>query len=158
VIGVSAVITMVTLGNGATQAVQTQIASLGSNLLMVMPGSASPGPAAAAGRAAVHRGRRRGHPSTDRRRGRRGAAGPRRGHRRGNGRNWATTVTGSTNAWFVTGNWKLASGRLFEPTTNSAPAPPSASSAKPCGARSSAARSVWAARRVSCASSSSRAR
>ena len=34
VIGVSAVITMVTLGHGATQAVQTQISSLGSNLLM----------------------------------------------------------------------------------------------------------------------------
>ena len=38
VIGVSAVITMVTLGKGATQAVQTQIASLGSKLLMVRPG------------------------------------------------------------------------------------------------------------------------
>jgi putative ABC transport system permease protein len=31
-----------------------------------------------------------------------------------NGRNWATTVTGSTNDWFVAGNWKLAQGRLFE--------------------------------------------
>ena len=38
VIGVSAVITMVTLGNGATQAVHNQISSLGSNLLMVRPG------------------------------------------------------------------------------------------------------------------------
>jgi putative ABC transport system permease protein len=32
-----------------------------------------------------------------------------------NGRNWATSVIGSTNAWFDTGNWKLASGRIFEP-------------------------------------------
>ncbi|MDM5181319.1 ABC transporter permease [Massilia sp. DJPM01] len=32
----------------------------------------------------------------------------------GNGRNWATSVTGSSNAWFATGNWKIASGRLFE--------------------------------------------
>jgi putative ABC transport system permease protein len=31
-----------------------------------------------------------------------------------NGRNWATNVTGSTNEWFKTGNWELASGRLFE--------------------------------------------
>jgi putative ABC transport system permease protein len=31
-----------------------------------------------------------------------------------NGRNWTTSVTGSTNAWFDTGNWKLASGRMFE--------------------------------------------
>ena len=38
VIGVSAVITMVTLGHGATQAVQLQISSLGTNLLMVRPG------------------------------------------------------------------------------------------------------------------------
>ena len=38
VIGVAAVITMVTLGNGATQAVRQQISSLGSNLLQVRPG------------------------------------------------------------------------------------------------------------------------
>ena len=38
VIGVSAVITMVTLGRGATSAVQAQIASLGTNLLQVRPG------------------------------------------------------------------------------------------------------------------------
>ena len=38
IIGVAAVITMVTLGNGATQAVKNQISSLGSNLLMVLPG------------------------------------------------------------------------------------------------------------------------
>jgi putative ABC transport system permease protein len=38
VIGVAAVITMVTLGNGATRAVAQQIASLGSNLLEVRPG------------------------------------------------------------------------------------------------------------------------
>ena len=31
-----------------------------------------------------------------------------------NGRNCATSVTGSTPAWFEAGNWKLASGRLFE--------------------------------------------
>ena len=38
VIGVAAVITMGTVGNGATLAVSRQIASLGSNLLMVRPG------------------------------------------------------------------------------------------------------------------------
>ena len=38
VIGVAAVITMVTVGNGAAQAVKDQISSLGSNLLMVRPG------------------------------------------------------------------------------------------------------------------------
>ena len=38
VIGVWAVVTMVTLGNGATQAVKTQISSLGSNVLQIRPG------------------------------------------------------------------------------------------------------------------------
>lgn len=38
IIGVSAVITMVTLGRGTTTAVQNQISSLGSNLLMLRPG------------------------------------------------------------------------------------------------------------------------
>jgi putative ABC transport system permease protein len=32
-----------------------------------------------------------------------------------NGRNWVTSVTGSTNEWFTTGNWKLAAGRMFAP-------------------------------------------
>lgn len=43
VIGVAAVITMVTLGNGATQAIKTQISSLGTNLLIVNPGQRQPG-------------------------------------------------------------------------------------------------------------------
>jgi len=38
VIGVAAVITMVTLGNGATRSVSDQIASMGSNLLLLIPG------------------------------------------------------------------------------------------------------------------------
>ncbi|MBS0297099.1 MAG: ABC transporter permease [Proteobacteria bacterium] len=38
VIGVAAVVTMVTLGDGATRAIKAQIASLGSNMLMVRPG------------------------------------------------------------------------------------------------------------------------
>ena len=39
IIGVAAVITMVTLGDGTTQAVKDNISSLGSNLVMVRPGS-----------------------------------------------------------------------------------------------------------------------
>lgn len=38
VIGVAAVITMVTIGNGATQAVRAEIESFGSNQLMLRPG------------------------------------------------------------------------------------------------------------------------
>src|SRR6266404_716607 len=39
VIGVGAVIAMVTLGNGATQSVSSSIASLGRNLVIVQPGT-----------------------------------------------------------------------------------------------------------------------
>ncbi|MDQ8206441.1 ABC transporter permease [Coraliomargarita sp. SDUM461003] len=39
IIGVAAVITMVTLGDGTTQAVKDNISNLGSNLVMVRPGS-----------------------------------------------------------------------------------------------------------------------
>ncbi len=38
IIGVAAVITMVTVGGSATAQIQQQISSMGSNLLMVMPG------------------------------------------------------------------------------------------------------------------------
>ena len=38
VIGVAAVVTMVTLGNGATAAVREQISGLGANLLQIRPG------------------------------------------------------------------------------------------------------------------------
>ena len=43
VIVVGAVIAMVTLGNGATQAIKTQISSLGTNILLISPGQRSPG-------------------------------------------------------------------------------------------------------------------
>ncbi len=39
IIGVASVVTMVSLGNGATAAVKTQLASLGSNVLTIRPGA-----------------------------------------------------------------------------------------------------------------------
>ena len=39
IIGVGAVIAMVAVGSGATERIQQQIASIGSNVIMVMPGS-----------------------------------------------------------------------------------------------------------------------
>ena len=155
VIGVSAVITMVTLGNGATQAVQMQISSLGTNLLMVRPGQRQGPGGRAAGAPSFKEADAEailaqiGGVAAVAPEGRAGVTVV------GNGRNWATSVTGSTNAWFDTGNWKLASGRVFDGRRDSRPAPPSASSARRCGARSTAARAAWAS---SCASSSSRAR
>jgi len=118
VIGVSAVITMVTLGNGATLSIQTQITSLGTNLLMINPGQRGPGGGGGGGGGGVPHfieadaeaiAGQIGGVATVAPQGRAAVTVV------ANGRNWATTVTGSTNAWFEAGNWKLASGRLFEP-------------------------------------------
>ncbi len=111
VIGVSAVITMVTLGHGATEAVSNQIAGLGTNLLILRPGQRY-GPAAdtapdfeladieALGSqvdslAAVAPTVQTSETAVS------GA------------KNWSTTVTGSTNDYFVAGNWQIAAGRTF---------------------------------------------
>ncbi|MDL2337006.1 MAG: ABC transporter permease [Pseudomonadota bacterium] len=116
VIGVSAVITMVTLGNGATQAIETQITSLGTNLLMVMPGQRVPGGGGGGG--GVPQFTEADAEAIRSQIGGVAAVAP-QGRLSvtvvANGRNWATTVYGSTNEWFETGNWKLASGRIFDP-------------------------------------------
>ena len=114
VIGVAAVITMVTLGKGATRSVSDQISSMGSNLLMLRPGQRfGPGadvapnfkladveairaqittidavaPVASLSVTAVYQ-----------------------------ARNWSTMVTGSTNDHFRAGNWEIVSGRDFSET------------------------------------------
>mgnify|MGYP000858863815 CR=1 FL=1 len=113
VIGVGAVITMVTLGNGATKMVSDQIASLGSNLLMIMPGQRL-GPGSDSAGAAKFKiadieaiqqqvnGLKAvapvvGSPVTL-------VAGT---------QNWSSTVSGTTNDYFISGNWKIAAGRQF---------------------------------------------
>jgi len=113
VIGVSAVVTMVTLGQGATRAVAAQISSLGSNLLMIRPGQRlGPGRDTAgspnfrvadaeaietqvSGLAAVA-------PSVTRQVTVVYMA-----------RNWSTSVVGTTDTYFTIGNWALARGRTF---------------------------------------------
>ncbi|MBW7902655.1 MAG: ABC transporter permease [Rhodocyclaceae bacterium] len=114
VIGVSAVITMVTLGNGATRAVQQQIAALGTNLLMVMPGQRlGPGRSSAGAptfkEADVEAIRQQiGGVSV---------VAPQLSSSVtlvANGRNWSSTINGTSNEYFVTNNWKLAAGRRFE--------------------------------------------
>jgi putative ABC transport system permease protein len=113
VIGVSAVVIMVTLGDGATQSVKDQISSLGSNLLVIRPGQRlGPGRDAA------------GAPSFElddaeaiaSQIGAVAAVAPSTGANVTvvyQSENWSTTVTGSTSAYFVTGNWRLSSGRVF---------------------------------------------
>ncbi len=112
-IGVSAVITMVTLGNGATQAIQTQISSLGTNLLMVRPGQRG-----GAGGFGVAQFSEADAEAIAAQVGGVAAVAPQGSTSAmvvADGRNWSTSVTGSTNDWFMTSNWKIANGRIFAP-------------------------------------------
>ena len=111
VIGVAAVITMVTLGNGATRSVSDQIASMGSNLLMVIPGQrfgpgAIPAPPFKSADVEAIRGQiasaQRVAPVVTK-----GVTAVYQAN------NWSTSVTGTSNEYFEAGNWVLASGRLF---------------------------------------------
>ncbi len=112
-IGVSAVITMVTLGNGATQAVQNQIAGLGTNLLQVRAGQrlgpgAAPAPSFKVSDAAAIAQQIGGIVAV-------APEARSAGTVVANGRNWNTSFMGSTNDWLVTGNWQLEQGRAFTP-------------------------------------------
>jgi putative ABC transport system permease protein len=111
VIGVGAVIAMVTIGNGTTAQVQTEISGLGTNLLFLRPGQGfgrrtadapnftladveaierqigglqAVAPSASANAKAVY----------------------------GN-QNWSTTITGTTNDFFIARDWALTEGREF---------------------------------------------
>ena len=114
VIGVAAVITMVTLGQGTTQAVKNQISNLGSNLVILRPGSGFGPRLSSAGvpnftrrdvqvlreqvyGIAVIAPVKSTNLSTIYRQSAR-----------------ATSVTGSTPEYFQINNWKLADGRLFD--------------------------------------------
>jgi putative ABC transport system permease protein len=113
IIGVAAVVTMVTLGKATTAAVQQQISSLGTNILQIRPGQGFG----------------------------RGGGGPRPPHINPqdvdairdqvagvtavapqaqstatviyNGANWSTTINGTTNAYFSVQPWPLVEGRYW---------------------------------------------
>lgn len=114
VIGVSAVITMVTLGNGATQSVKDQVSSLGSNLLQIRTGQRMMGPPGGGGGAPAFK-------SEDIEAIRTSVSGlsgvapqvSRTATVVSMANNWSTSVTGTTTDFFSVGNWKLASGRIF---------------------------------------------
>ena len=102
VIGVAAVITMVTVGNGATEAVKEQIESFGSNQLMLRKGQRM-GPGGAAGAPSFKledvealedqiAGVLSAAPQSQR-----------------------STIIGSSSDYFTTDNRTLAEGRFFEP-------------------------------------------
>ena len=116
VIGVAAVITMVTLGSGATAKVTQDIAKLGSNMLQVRPGQGFRGPGGARASAppfeaadaeALAReitGLEAVAPSVGKlMQAIRGSA------------NRSTTVTGTTDAFTAVRDWDLIEGRNFSP-------------------------------------------
>jgi putative ABC transport system permease protein len=115
VIGIAAVVTLVTLGNGATRSVSDQIAAMGTNQLMVVPGQRL-GPGSDLGapsfKSADVEAMRAQITSA------RGVApvvsksvtAVYQAHA------WSTQITGSNNDYFLAGNWDLAAGRTFSDT------------------------------------------
>ncbi len=120
VIGVGAVVTMVTLGKATTSAVQASISALGTNVLQVRPGQGfgrggggprppdfkeedveaianqiagvtAVAPQASASATAIY-----------------------------NGANWSTTINGTTSAFLTVQPWPLSSGRYWTPAEEAA--------------------------------------
>jgi len=112
VIGVAAVIIMVTIGGGATTQVTEQIASLGSNLLMVSPGQRL-GMGQRSSAAAF---RMDDAEAISREISNINVVAPSSSQGAtvvfGN-ENWSTSISGSTNEYFKAGNWTFKSGRPF---------------------------------------------
>jgi putative ABC transport system permease protein len=111
VIGVAAVIVMVTLGSGATVQVSKQIASLGSNVVMILPGQMGPGRGSS-----VAPFRDNDVEAITRDIGDLKAVAPVASKSVTAifaNKNWSTAVTGSTNDYFMVANWVIARGRTF---------------------------------------------
>lgn len=114
VIGVAAVISMVTVGSGATQKVTDDISGLGSNILNIRPGQGMRGPGGARSSAdsftldditAMKNGIA----------GLQAVAPTSQTSKQaivGNA-NWSTTVIGTTNDYFIAKSWELTEGREF---------------------------------------------
>ncbi len=117
VIGVAAVIIMVAIGGGAQARIEDQIKSLGSNLILIMPGATSAGGvriAAGSGNnlteddaTAIGREINGVQASAPTYRG--------SGQLIAGGSNWASSVQGVTPEFFEAREWALYDGRIFEP-------------------------------------------
>jgi putative ABC transport system permease protein len=116
IIGVAAVITMIAVGGGATDRVQEQMKGLGSNIMLVLPGSVTSG--------GVRLGAQTGQglqeedalaiarevpevqvAAPSNRTGAQVVAG---------NSNWSTGIMGTSNDYLEARDWGLSSGRLFE--------------------------------------------
>lgn len=113
VIGVAAVIAMVTVGNGATQAIKSQIESFGNNQLMIRPGLRL-GPGQSVGAPSFKLDDVEAIESqiagvT--------AVAPQAAKTLtvvANGRNWQTSIVGTNNDYFTIDNREVEEGRVFE--------------------------------------------
>ena len=113
VIGVMAVITMVTVGNGASQAIRTQIESFGNNQLMLRPGlRMGPGQSVGAPNFTLE-----DADALKRQIAGIVAVAPQASKTMtvvANGRNWQTSVIGTDNNYFTIDNREIVDGRTFE--------------------------------------------
>lgn len=116
IIGVGAVITMIAVGSGVSERVQNQIKSLGSNLMIILPGSTTASGVRMGSGANLNLTEddaiaiAREVPEVQltapmNRAGAQVVAG---------GNNWATQVYGVTPDWFEARDWPLEEGRIFE--------------------------------------------
>ncbi|MDE2419319.1 MAG: ABC transporter permease [Burkholderiales bacterium] len=116
IIGVAAVITMVAVGNGATQRVQEQMKGLGSNIMLVLPGGVS--------QAGVRLGAQTRQRLTEEDAQAIAIDIPQvqvvaptsrtSGQLVFGNTNWGTSIIGVTNDYLEARDWPLASGRLFD--------------------------------------------
>ncbi|HKW45243.1 MAG TPA: ABC transporter permease [Candidatus Eremiobacteraceae bacterium] len=115
IIGVGAVITSMAIGSGAQAAVQAQLARLGSNLIVVVPGSSI------TGGVQLGAGARQSLKLADATAIQADVPGvayvapisSTNSQVVAGGNNWATSIVGTTPSWLAVQNWTLAQGSFF---------------------------------------------
>ncbi len=120
-IGVAALIIMVAVGNGASQAVRKQIESLGTNVVVILPGALTTGGmrggfgSASTLTVADARAIRRENSAVAQV----GYLIRQQGQVQYNNRNWTTSVQGVSTAYPSITNWRIAAGRAISTEDNS---------------------------------------
>ncbi|MCO6178267.1 ABC transporter permease [Ciceribacter sp. RN22] len=115
VIGVAAVIAMVTIGNGTTAQVTAEISKLGTNLLFVRPGQFGPGRASTTAKSFTTRDVEAIREQIN---GLQAVAPVNQSSQVAifGGENHTTTVVGTISDYFTAMDWSFTSGRAFLPT------------------------------------------
>jgi putative ABC transport system permease protein len=115
IIGVGAVITSMAIGSGAQAAVQAQLARLGSNLIVVVPGSSVSGGVqlGAGARQSLKLGDATAIAADVPGVGYVAPISSTNAQAVAGGNNWATSVVGTTPTWLKVQNWTIGQGRFF---------------------------------------------